>query len=167
MVLGAKARAILAGKYHVDFADIRELAHPVTAFAGVAEAALAVVVRIDHVVPKGLIEMVSVDTQRCASQSGPTSAEEVVRLDAAVGLDDHDPSEPSAHGGHPSARAEHAGDNLVEEPYSKNIETVLLPAVEHDDQPRRVGGRVLGDRVTRRRVVVGGLGQKKVDDAGR
>jgi MoxR-like ATPase len=29
LVLGAKARAILAGKYHVDFADIRALARPV------------------------------------------------------------------------------------------------------------------------------------------
>ncbi len=29
LVLGAKARAILAGKYHVDFEDIRSLAHPV------------------------------------------------------------------------------------------------------------------------------------------
>jgi MoxR-like ATPase len=29
LVLGAKARAILAGKYHVDFADIKALAHPV------------------------------------------------------------------------------------------------------------------------------------------
>ena len=28
-MLGAKARAILAGKYHVDFADIRALAKPV------------------------------------------------------------------------------------------------------------------------------------------
>ncbi|WLD13615.1 AAA family ATPase [Planctellipticum variicoloris] len=29
LVLGAKARAILAGKYHVDFADVKEVAHPV------------------------------------------------------------------------------------------------------------------------------------------
>ena len=29
LVLGAKARAILGGKYHVDFADIRAIAHPV------------------------------------------------------------------------------------------------------------------------------------------
>ena len=29
LVLGAKARSILAGKYHVDFADIEALAHPV------------------------------------------------------------------------------------------------------------------------------------------
>ncbi len=29
LVLGAKARAILAGKYHVDFADVRALARPV------------------------------------------------------------------------------------------------------------------------------------------
>jgi MoxR-like ATPase len=29
LVLGAKARAILAGKYHVDFADLQSLAHPV------------------------------------------------------------------------------------------------------------------------------------------
>jgi MoxR-like ATPase len=29
LVLGAKARAILAGKYHVDFADIQSMAHPV------------------------------------------------------------------------------------------------------------------------------------------
>lgn len=29
LVLGAKAQAILAGKYHVDFADIKALAHPV------------------------------------------------------------------------------------------------------------------------------------------
>ncbi len=29
LVLGSKARAILSGKYHVDFADIRAIAHPV------------------------------------------------------------------------------------------------------------------------------------------
>jgi MoxR-like ATPase len=29
LVLGAKARAIIAGRYHVDFADVRALAHPV------------------------------------------------------------------------------------------------------------------------------------------
>ena len=29
LVLGAKARAILSGKYHVDFADIKAIAHPV------------------------------------------------------------------------------------------------------------------------------------------
>ncbi|MEX0585486.1 MAG: MoxR family ATPase [Pirellulales bacterium] len=29
LVLGGKARAILSGKYHVDFADVRGLAHPV------------------------------------------------------------------------------------------------------------------------------------------
>ncbi|GAA4464421.1 MoxR family ATPase [Novipirellula rosea] len=29
LVLGAKARAILSGKYHVDFADIQAIAHPV------------------------------------------------------------------------------------------------------------------------------------------
>jgi MoxR-like ATPase len=29
LVLGAKARAILSGKYHVDFADIKAVAHPV------------------------------------------------------------------------------------------------------------------------------------------
>jgi MoxR-like ATPase len=29
LVLGAKARAIMAGRYHVDFADLRALAHPV------------------------------------------------------------------------------------------------------------------------------------------
>jgi MoxR-like ATPase len=29
LVLGSKARAILAGRYHVDFADIRAVAHPV------------------------------------------------------------------------------------------------------------------------------------------
>jgi MoxR-like ATPase len=29
LILGAKARAILSGKYHVDFADIRSVAHPV------------------------------------------------------------------------------------------------------------------------------------------
>jgi MoxR-like ATPase len=28
LVLGAKARAILAGKYHVDFADIQAIAAP-------------------------------------------------------------------------------------------------------------------------------------------
>jgi MoxR-like ATPase len=29
LILGAKARAILAGKFHVDFADVRSVAHPV------------------------------------------------------------------------------------------------------------------------------------------
>jgi MoxR-like ATPase len=28
-VLGGKARAILAGRYHVDFADVKTVAHPV------------------------------------------------------------------------------------------------------------------------------------------
>ena len=29
LVLGAKARAVLSGRYHVDFADVQALAHPV------------------------------------------------------------------------------------------------------------------------------------------
>ena len=29
MILAGKARAVLEGRYHVDFADVRALAHPV------------------------------------------------------------------------------------------------------------------------------------------